>query len=80
MLEASVRSPHPVSISGDMSRWATARAFSWSTMPAHRQWPMFDVKESICRLSLSRPMAIQPRSSTQKSRLKAAFRSAAFLA
>ncbi len=38
---------------------------------------MLEVRASIGFLSRSRPMAIQPFSSTQKSRLKAAFRAAA---
>ena len=80
MLEARVRTPQPVNISGDIRCRATSPAFSSSTIPVQRQWPMFDVSESIWRLSLSRPMAIQPLSSTQKSRLKAALRSAAFFA
>ena len=38
---------------------------------------MFEVSESIGRLSASSPTANHPRSSSQKSRLKAAFKSVA---
>ena len=73
-----VRTPQPLNISGD-SRWAaTDAALSSSTSPVHRQWPMFETSVSIGRLSPSRPIANHPRSSSQKSRLKASFSAAAF--
>ena len=52
-------------------------ALDFSTMPLHSRWPMFDVRESTCRPSVSRAMAKYPRSLTQKSRLKRRLRSAA---
>jgi len=65
-------------MSGPRRRAATASAFSSSTIPVHRQWPMFEVSESMGRLSASRPTAKYCCSSSQKSRLKATFRSLAF--
>ena len=72
-----MRTPHPLNRSGDRSRRATASALSASRIPVHRQWPMLEARASMGFLSRSRPMASQPRSSSQKSRLKFALRSAA---
>ena len=44
MSEASVRTPQPVNIAGASSRSATAAALSSSTMPVHRQCPMFEAE------------------------------------
>jgi hypothetical protein len=73
-----VRTPQPLNMSGE-SRWAaTDGALSSSTMPVQRQWPMLDASASIGALSPSRPMANHPCSGSQKSRLNASFRAAAF--
>ena len=48
---ARVRTPQPLNISGDINLSAMRRAFSSSTIPVHRQWPMFEVSESMGRLS-----------------------------
>ena len=39
---ASVRIPKPVNMSGECRCPATAAALSSSTIPVHRQWPMFE--------------------------------------
>ena len=46
---ASVRTPQPLNISGDISRSATTGALSSSTIPVHRQWPMLDASASTGR-------------------------------
>lgn len=57
MLLASVRTPQPLNISGDISRSATKGALSSSTRPTYRQWPMLEAHASTCRFFPSRAMA-----------------------
>jgi hypothetical protein len=77
----SVRTPQPLNIASDSSRRATGSAFSSSTIPVHRQWPMFEPTPSIRRLSRSSPSAKYPPpgASTQKSWLKRRFSASARL-
>ena len=56
---------------------ATAFAFDLSTMPLHSRWPLFDASASTWLPSASSASAKYSPSSTQKSRLKRRFRSAA---
>jgi len=54
---ASVRTPHPVNISGESRCSATEPATDSSTMPVHRHCPMFEARESTGFLSPSRANA-----------------------
>ena len=56
----SVLIPKPENMSSLVRCRATAAALPASTMPVHRQWPMLEASESICRLSPSRPRAKYP--------------------
>jgi hypothetical protein len=64
--------PQPLNMSGDIRCPATAAALSSSTIPVHRQCPMFEVSASTRCLSRSRARAYQPRSGSQYVALKAA--------
>jgi len=50
-----VRTPHPENMSSDIKWSATIRARSSGTIPDHSRWPMFEVIESMDRLSPSSP-------------------------
>src|SRR5215472_15048537 len=76
---ASVRMPHPLNISGDISSRASEGALSLSAIPVHRQWPIFEVRESIGLFWASRPTAYQPLSGSQNRSLKSRLSCLAFL-
>src|SRR5262249_22235203 len=66
-----------VNSSGPTSSGAMWAALSSSKMPFNKHCPMFEARASMGRLARSSPMANQPRSGNQKSRLKASLSRAA---